>query len=136
MTFEDTRAVLIDWRVARRRVKTISERMSETEKYIEQLCGGLDRDLIPHVYAQPIETAVERLEEQRKKFAEAIAFAFALEDKIANALGGLDRNEYDVIVGYYMDGKPNWRVAQDLNYSVEAIKVIKRRAIQKISEIL
>ena len=35
MTFEETRAVLIDWRVARRRVKIISERMSETEKYIE-----------------------------------------------------------------------------------------------------
>ena len=49
-------------------------------------------------------------------------------------MGLLEPVEQDIIIGCYMDGKPNWKVAEDVGYEVRHLIRRKNKAIQNLSD--
>lgn len=138
MTFDETKALLKDLCAAKKRANAIKRRIADLGSDYESIQSALCGDGMPHgsTVGSRIEQLVIRVTAERERHMAALEEYFAIEDKLAFALETLSPIEQDVIVGCYMDGKCNWQVGQDINYSVESVKIYKRRAIHKIAKLL
>lgn len=138
MTFEEAKAILMDLRAAKRRANAIKRRIEDLQSDYESIQSALGNSGMPH--ATEIHSRVEALAikvlQEREKHMAALETYFAIEDKLAEAITFLEPCEQDVIIGCYMDGKENWKVASDLNYSLPTVNRKKQKAIKKIAEIL
>lgn len=138
MTFEETKALLLDLRAAKRRANVIRNRIADMESDYESIQSALGNDGMPHgnTASSRVEQLAIRVATEREKHMAALEIYFAIEDRLAFALEMLSPIEQDVIIGCYMDGKCNWQVGQDVNYSEVYVRKIKRRAIEKVAKIL
>ena len=64
----------------------------------------------------------------------ALQAYFDIEDRLAAAVALLDPIEQDIIIGCYMDGKQNWKVADEVGYDVRHLIRKKNKAIRDISD--
>ena len=137
MTFEEAKRLLIDLRAARRRANAIKNRIADLEGDRDSIQSALAGGM-PHgnAFYSRVESLAVRIETERERHMAALQAYFDKEDKLAAAVGLLDPVEQDIIIGCYMDGKPNWKVAEDLNYSEVYVRKRKRKSIDKISKLL
>lgn len=137
MTFEETRDLLIDLRAAKRRANAIKRRIADLESdrasIQSALAGGM-----PHgnEFYSRVESLAVRIETERERHMAALQAYFDIEDKLAAAVESLEPTEREIILGCYLDGKPIWKVADEVGYSERNVKYIKNRAINKISKII
>lgn len=135
MTFEETRDLLIDLRAAKRRANAIKRRIADLESdrasIQSALAGGM-----PHgnEFYSRIESLALRIETERERHMAALQAYFDIEDKLAAAVALLDPIEQDIIIGCYMDGKQNWKVADEVGYDVRHLIRKKNKAIRDISD--
>lgn len=135
MTFEDTRDLLIDLRAAKRRANAIKRRIADLESdrasIQSALAGGM-----PHgnEFYSRVESLAVRIETERERHMAALQAYFDIEDKLAAAVALLDPIEQDIIIGCYMDGKQNWKVADEVGYDVRHLIRKKNKAIRDISD--
>lgn len=134
MTFEDAKALLLDMRAAKRRANAIKRRVAELESDYDSIQSALSGDGLPHGSAivSRTEQLALRVASEREKHLQALEAYFAIEDKLAAAIESLSSTEQEIIICCYQEGKYNWQVAQELNYSEVYIRKLKRRAINKI----
>lgn len=137
MTFEEAKRLLIDLRAARRRANAIKNRIADLEGDRGSIQSALEGGM-PHgnAFYSRVESLAVKIETEREKHMAALQAYFDIEDKLAAAVGLLDPVEQDIIIGCYMDGKPNWKVAEETGYCERNIKYIKKEAIYKMSEVL
>ena len=135
MTFEDTRALLIDLRAAKRRANAIKRRISDLESDRESIQSALTGGM-PHgnAFYSRVESLAVRIETERERHMAALQAYFDIEDKLAAAVALLDPIEQDIIIGCYMDGKQNWKVADEVGYDVRHLIRKKNKAIRDISD--
>lgn len=135
MTFEETRDLLIDLRAAKRRANAIKRRIADLESdrasIQSALAGGM-----PHgnEFYSRVESLAVRIETERERHMAALQAYFDIEDKLAAAVALLDPIEQDIIIGCYMDGKQNWKVADEVGYDVRHLIRKKNKAIRDISD--
>lgn len=135
MTFEETRDLLIDLRAAKRRANAIKRRIADLESdrasIQSALAGGM-----PHgnEFYSRVESLALRIETERERHMAALQAYFDIEDKLAAAVALLDPIEQDIIIGCYMDGKQNWKVADEVGYDVRHLIRKKNKAIRDISD--
>ena len=135
MTFEETRDLLIDLRAAKRRANAIKRRIADLESdrasIQSALAGGM-----PHgnEFYSRVESLALRIETERERHMAALQAYFDIEDKLAAAVALLDTIEQDIIIGCYMDGKQNWKVADEVGYDVRHLIRKKNKAIRDISD--
>lgn len=141
MTFEEAKDLLMDMRAAKRRAGAIKARLNELESDYSALIpltakyGAQSGN--SHSSGNSLSTvaiAVERLETERIKFSTALEKVFRMEDELTAAINTLPPIEQDIIIGYYLDGKEHWKLANECGYSIETIKRKKNGGIRKISE--
>lgn len=137
MTFDEVKSLLIDMRAAKRRANAIKKRIADLESDRESIQSALNGGM-PHGngFYSRVESLAVRIEAEREKHMAALETYFQLEDKLAAAVALLDPIEQDIIIGCYMDGKPMWKIAQEVNYSEVYIRKRKRKAINRISNSL
>lgn len=138
MTFEETKGLLLDLQAAKRRANAIKARIADLESDYESIQSALGGDGTPHgtAVSSRVEKLAIRVAAERERHMAALEAYFAIEDKLAFALETLSPLEQDVIVGCYMDGKCNWQVGRDVNYSEVYVRKVKRRAIEKVSKLI
>lgn len=135
MTFEETRDLLIDLRAAKRRANAIKRRIADLESdrasIQSALAGGM-----PHgnEFYSRVESLAVRIETERERHMAALQAYFDIEDKLAAAVALLDPIAQDIIIGCYMDGKQNWKVADEVGYDVRHLIRKKNKAIRDISD--
>ena len=135
MTFEETRDLLIDLRAAKRRANAIKRRIADLESdrasIQSALAGGM-----PHgnEFYSRVESLAVRIETERERHMAALQAYFDIEDRLAAAVALLDPIEQDIIIGCYMDGKQNWKVADEVGYDVRHLIRKKNKAIWDISD--
>lgn len=135
MTFEETRDLLIDLRAAKRRANAIKRRIADLESdrasIQSALAGGM-----PHgnEFYSRVESLAIKIETERERHMAALQAYFDIEDKLAAAVALLDPIEQDIIIGCYMDGKQNWKVADEVGYDVRHLIRKKNKAIRDISD--
>lgn len=135
MTFEETRDLLIDLRAAKRRANAIKRRIADLESdrasIQSALAGGM-----PHgnEFYSRVESLALRIETERERHMAALQAYFDIEDKLAAAVALLEPIEQDIIIGCYMDGKQNWKVADEVGYDVRHLIRKKNKAIRDISD--
>ncbi len=135
MTFEETRDLLIDLRAAKRRANAIKRRIADLESdrasIQSALAGGM-----PHgnEFYSRVESLAVRIETERERHMAALQAYFDIEDRLAAAVALLDPIEQDIIIGCYMDGKQNWKVADEVGYDVRHLIRKKNKAIRDISD--
>ncbi|MDE6397856.1 MAG: hypothetical protein K2L51_00890 [Clostridiales bacterium] len=137
MTFEEAKKLLTDLRAAKRRANAIKARIADLESDYDSIQSSLGGDgTHSSMPASRVEQGALRVQEEREKHILALETYFSIEDKLADALDTLEPIERDIIVGCYMDGKYNWQVGESVGYSIESVKIFKRRAIKKIANSL
>lgn len=136
MTFDEAKDLLMDMRAAKRRANAVKARIADLESDYESIRSALSGDCTGHGggMVSRVEQLAVRVIEQRERHIAALEAYFRLEDKLATAIEQLAATEQEIIIAYYMDGKPHWQVAQDLNYSIETIKRRKISAIRNITK--
>lgn len=135
MTFEEAKKLLSDMRAAKRRANAIKARIADLESDAESINSALSGGMPSgNAIRSRVEELALRIESEREKHIAALEAYFAIEDRLAAAIDALESTERDVILSYYLDGKPNWKVAQDIGYEKRNIQYIKARAIKKIAE--
>lgn len=134
MTYQEARELLTDMRAAKRRANAIKARIADIESDAESIQSALNNSGVSGgAMRSRVEELALKIETEREKHMAALEAYFVLEDKLAAAIDTLEPIERDVILAFYLDGKPNWKVAQDINYSEVYIRKIKRRSIDKLS---
>ena len=122
-------------RAAKRRANAIKARIADIESDAESINSALSNSGVSGgAMRSRVEELAIKIESEREKHIAALETYFALEDKLSEALDTLDPIERDVIIGCYLDGKTNWKVAQELGYEERTIRRKKNRAIEKISK--
>lgn len=135
MTYLEVRNLLADMRAAKRRANAIKARIADIESDAESINSALSNSGVSGgAMRSRVEELAIKIESEREKHIAALETYFALEDKLSEALDTLDPIERDVIIGCYLDGKTNWKVAQELGYEERTIRRKKNRAIEKISK--
>ena len=135
MTYLEVRNLLADMRAAKRRANAINARIADIESDAESINSALSNSGVSGgAMRSRVEELAIKIESEREKHIAALETYFALEDKLSEALDTLDPIERDVIIGCYLDGKTNWKVAQELGYEERTIRRKKNRAIEKISK--
>lgn len=136
MTFEEAKKLLSDLRAAKRRANAIKARIADLESDATSIQSALSGNGMTSgdTMRSRVEELAIKVESEREKHMLALEAYFAIEDKLADALDTLEPIERDIIIGCYMDGKYNWQVGESIGYSVESVKIYKRRAIRKIAD--
>lgn len=135
MTYEEARDLLSDMRAAKRRANAIKARIADIESDAESIQSALNNSGVSGgAMRSRVEELALKIETEREKHMAALEAYFALEDKLAEVIDTLEPIERDVILGCYLDGKPNWKVGDDIGYSPETVKRRKRSAIEKIAQ--
>ncbi len=136
MTYQEARAILEDMRSAKRRANAIKGRIAALESDRDGIKSALEGDGMPSGggMSDRVANLVIRIETEREKYVAALEAYFELEDKLIAAINTLEPKEKEVITAFYLDGMPNWKVGDIVGYSVESVKIYKRRGIQKIAD--
>lgn len=138
MTYEEAKSLLADMRAAKRWANTLKARIADLESDYACIRSSLSGDGLPHgnMKESRVEQMAIRVAAEREKHIAALEVYFALEDKLAVAIEMLDPIEQEIILGYYLDGKSNWRLARDLNYDERTIRRKKNKAIQILMDLV
>ena len=136
MTFIEAKEMLSDMRAAKRRANAIKARIADLESDAESIQSALSGNGIPtgNAMTSRVEELALRIETEREKHIAALETYFAIEDKLAAAIDTLDPLEREVILAFYLDGKPNWRVGEIIGLEERSVRRYKRKAIQKIAD--
>lgn len=137
MTYEEARNLLADMRAAKRRANAIKARIADIESDAQSISSALNNSGVSGgIMRSRVEELALKVETEREKHMAALEAYFALEDKLAAAIDTLEPLEKEIIMAFYLDGKPNWKIAQDINYTERNIHYVKHRAIKKIAKTL
>ncbi|MCM1237741.1 MAG: hypothetical protein NC489_47365 [Ruminococcus flavefaciens] len=136
MTFEEAKSLLSDMRAAKRRANAIKARIADLESDYASIQSALKGNGMPsgNTVGSRVEELALRVETEREKHMAALEKYFALEDKLASAIDMLEPMEREVILAFYLDGKPNWKVGESVGLEERTVRRRKRKAIQKIAE--
>ena len=85
-------------------------------------------------FVSKVERLAERVLLEEEKFVKALDEYFAIEDRLAEAIGDLSPEENEVIVEFYMQGYSERKIARIMNYSESTVKRRRVQAIRKISK--
>ena len=137
MTFEETKALLLDMRAAKRRANAIKARIADLESDRDSIQSALNGGM-PHGngFYSRVEDLALRIETERERHMAALEVYFQLEDKLAAVIDLLEPTEQEIILGCYLYGKPMWKVANDLYVGLRTVERKKSEAIRKISKLL
>lgn len=134
MTYEEARQLLSDMRAAKRRANAIKARIADIESDAESIQSALNNSGVSGgVMRSRVEELAVKIETEREKHIAALEAYFELEDKLAVAIDTLEPREKEIIFAYYLDGKTNWKIGDELNYSEVYIRKLKERAARKIA---
>lgn len=137
MTYEEARNLLADMRAAKRRANAIKARIADIESDAQSISSALNNSGVSGgIMRSRVEELALKVETEREKHMAALEAYFALEDKLAAAIDTLEPLEKEIILAFYLDGKPNWKVGEELNYSEVYIRKLKRRAVEKVAKTL
>ena len=135
MTFEETKQLLRMLWSRRKQVDAIQERIDLFRKDYGSIQSMLGGDVVSGgVLTSKVETLALRVLSEQEKYMKALERYFEIEDKLKDAIDELTGEEQEIIIESYMQGYPDWRIGQTLNYSVETIKRRRKGAIYKISK--
>lgn len=137
MTYEEARQLLSDMRAAKRRANAIKARIADIESDAESIQSALNNSGVSGgIMRSRVEELAVKIETEREKHIAALEKFFELEDRLAAAIDTLEPIERDVIVGCYLDGKPNWKVGETVGLEERTVRRYKKRAIKKITDFL
>lgn len=136
MTFIEARDLLSDMRAAKRRANAIKARIADLESDAESIQSALSGNGIPtgNAMTSRVEELALRIETEREKHIAALETYFAIEDKLAAAMDTLGPLEREVILAFYLDGKPNWMVGEIIGLEERSVRRYKRKGIQQIAD--
>lgn len=135
MTVEEAKSLLMDMRAAKRRANAIKARIADLESDADSISSALNNSgIVGGEMRSRVEQLAIKVETEREKYVAALEAYFELEDKLIAAINTLEPKEKEVITAFYLDGMPNWKVGDIVGYSVESVKIYKRRGIQKIAD--
>ena len=137
MTIEECRKMLGDMRRAKARAKRMRNELEEMQGDIAALAlksalNGTEGH--GNAVSRPVERIVERIQQRQEAFAAALDEAFAIEDKLADAIRSLTPEEQDVIIECYMRGTPMRKIAGALFMSERTAYRLRGTATRKIAE--
>lgn len=137
MTYQEARELLADMRAAKRRANAIKARIADIESDAESIQSALNNSGVSGgAMRSRVEELALKIETEREKHMAALEEYFALEDMLSAAIDTLEPIERDVVLGCYLDGKPNWRVAQDFYIGLRTVERKRSKAIKKIADFL
>ena len=124
MTFIEARDLLSDMRAAKRRANAIKARIADLESDAESIQSALSGNGIPtgNAMTSRVEELALRIETEREKHIAALETYFAIEDKLAAARDTLGPLEREVILAFYLDGKPNWMVGEIIGLEERSVR--------------
>ena len=135
MTYFETKRLLEQIRFKRRLAERIKEEIISLRENYDMLFCPLGNATSRQTHSQdsPVERLVMRVEDKRAELEHMLQEIMDLEDKLAGAMRMLTPNEQEIIIGYYMQGKTHYQLANETYYSRETTFRIKRKAINKIA---
>lgn len=137
MTYEEARNLLADMRAAKRRANAIKARIADIESDAQSISSALNNSGVSGgIMRSRVEDLALKVETEREKHMAALEAYFALEDKLAAAIDTLEPLEKEIILAFYLDGKPNWKVGEAVGLEERTVRRYKRKATQKIADIL
>ncbi len=137
MTYEEARSLLSDMRAAKRRANAIKARIADIESDAESINSALNNSGVSGgIMRSRVEELAVKIETEREKHIVALEKFFELEDKLSAAIDTLEPIEKEIILAFYLDGKPNWKVGEIVGFEERTVKRYKSKAIKKISDIL
>ncbi len=138
MTFEEARNLLAQMRAAKRRANMLKARIADLESDAESIRSALGGEGFPtgSSIRSRVEELAIRIETEREKHMAALEEYFAIEDKLSSAIDTLSSDEKEIILMFYLDGKRNWQIGQDIGFDERTVRRYKRKAIQKISQFI
>ena len=138
MTFESTKRLLKELKSIRRLTRVLQAEIKELESDYAQLtlhsALGLTEPSSSQSNTSPVERALEKLEKQREKYANALERLYTIENEISDAMEKLTAIEQEIIIKYYLQDKNHYKIAYECCRSVRSIEDIKNKAIKKISD--
>ena len=137
MTYEEARSLLSEMGAAKRRANAIKARIADLESDAESISSALNNSGVSGgEMVSRVEALVIKIETEREKHMAALEAFFELEDRLSVAINTLSEIEKEVILAFYLDGKPKWQIADDIGYCMETVKNYKKRAERKIADML
>ena len=135
MTYDEAKSLLSDMQAAKCRANAIKARIADLESDAESIQSALNNSGVSGgIMRSRVEELAVKIEAEREKHIAALEAFFELEDKLAAAIDTLDPIEKEIILAYYLDGKTNWKIGDELNYSEVYIRKIKERAAKKVAK--
>lgn len=135
MTFQEAKEFLEDY-IAQKR---IAKRLMSEIAYLPTLNTSLT-STITQIRVQngtPPSLMLEvRLKRKQEQLGRQIDKFLAMEDRLFTPINSLIPIQQDVIIGYYMQGKPHYKLAMECHYSTRQIINIKNAAIENIAKTL
>ncbi len=137
MTYEEARDLLSDMRAAKRRAQAIKARIADLEDDAVNINSSLGGDITHGGISQSrVEQLVIRIESEREKYITVLEAYFKRKDILMAAIDMLEPMEKEIILAFYMDNKPLWKIAKLVNYSIETVCRKKNSGIRKIADFL
>jgi len=135
MTYQEAKELLEQIKSKRRlcirikdEINTLRESYDIIKSPLSNLTGGTHPCGISSV-----ERLVMRVEEKRERFERTLQETMDLEDKLSEIINTLTPTEQNIIIGYYMQDKTHYELANQCNYCDKQIWRIKNKAIEKIA---
>ena len=137
MTFYETKAKLKELKAIRRLTRVLQAEIKELESDYAQLTLHSALGLTEpssRSNTSPVERALEKLEKQREKYADALERLYTIENEISDAMEKLTATEQEIIIKYYLQDKNHYRIAYECCYSEQHIRRLKNRAVYNLSK--
>lgn len=135
MSFEETKELLKMLARKRKVVDTIQARINVYKTDYGSIQSIMSGEVVGGgEFVSKVERLAERVLLEEEKFVKALDEYFAIEDRLAEAIGDLSPEENEVIVEFYMQGYSERKIARLMNYSESTIKRRRVQAIRKISK--
>ena len=135
MTYREAKELLEQIRDKKRLCLRIKQEINTIRENYDILASPLGNlTACSHSFStSSVERLVMRVEEKREKFENVLAETMDLEDKLSETINTLAPTEQDIIIGYYMQDKTHYELANQCNYCDKQIWRIKNKAIEKIA---
>lgn len=135
MSFEETKELLKMLARKRKVVDTIQARINVYKTDYGSIQSIMSGEVVGGgEFVSKVERLAERVLLEEEKFVKALDEYFAIEDRLAEAIGDLSPEENEVIVEFYMQGYSERKIARIMNYSESTVKRRRVQAIRKISK--
>ena len=136
MTREELKTIFYEYKNAERKLRGLRNRLAEIRSDYSALSSALSNVGMPHGGSgEPkIERLTDKLLEIEKRYITAIDTFMTAEDRLADAfqIADLTAEEKEVLIDAYVNGKPAWKIANDMGWSDRTVKRRKHKAIEKL----